>query len=82
MGKVWKKSECRFYFRGMTLNTCLQRFCVSETNKWRTVQVSLLKAIRAAIDRYLNQAPIIIIVGDYEFKKANDTLNTVCKNLM
>ena len=20
MGKVWKKSECRFYFRGMTLN--------------------------------------------------------------
>ena len=19
MGKVWKKSECRFYFRGMTL---------------------------------------------------------------
>ena len=22
------------------------------------------------------------IVGDYEFKKANDTLNAVCKNLM
>ena len=48
-------------------------------------KVSSLKAIRAAIDRYLKQAPINkpgSIVGDYEFKKANDTLNAVCKNLM
>ena len=40
---------------------------------------------RAAIDRYSKQAPINKpgpIVGDYEFKKANDTLNAVCKNLM
>ena len=48
-------------------------------------KVSSLKAIRAAIDRYLKQAPINkpgSIVGDYEFKKANDTLNAVCKNLL
>ena len=48
-------------------------------------KVSSLKAIRAAIDRYLKQAPINkpgSVVGDYEFKKANDTLNAVCKNLM
>ena len=48
-------------------------------------KVSSLKAIPAAIDRYLKQAPINkpgSIVGDYEFKKANDTLNAVCKNLM
>ena len=48
-------------------------------------KVSSLKAIRAAIDRYLKHAPIDkpgSIVGDYEFKKANDTLNAVCKNLM
>ena len=59
--------------------------CVSETNKWQTVFFFLLKAIRAAIDSYLKQAPINkpgSIVGDYEFKKANDTLNAVCKNLM
>ena len=44
-----------------------------------------LKRIRAAIDRYLKQAPIKnpgSIVGDYEFKKANDAQNAVCKNLM
>lgn len=43
-----------------------------------------LKAIRAAIDRYLKQAPINkpwSIASDFEFKKANDTLNAVCKNL-
>ena len=48
-------------------------------------KVSSLKAIRAAIDRYLKQAPINkpwSIVRDNEFKKANDTLNAVCKNLM
>ena len=48
-------------------------------------KVSSLKAIRAAIDRYLKQEPINkpwSIVGDNEFKKANDTLNAVCKNLM
>ena len=41
------------------------------------------KAIQAAIDRFLKQAPIDkpwSIVGDYEFE-ANDTLNAVCKNL-
>ena len=30
MGKVWKKSECRFYFRGMTLSlVALYRFLLS-----------------------------------------------------
>ena len=40
---------------------------------------------RPLIDNYLKQAPINkpgSIVGDYEFKKANDTLNAVCKNLL
>ena len=44
-----------------------------------------LKRIRATIDRYLRQAPINkpgSIVRDYEFKKANDALNAVCKNVM
>ena len=48
-------------------------------------KVSSLKAIRAAIDISLKQAPINKpgpIVGDYEFRKANDMLNAVCKNLM
>ena len=47
-------------------------------------KVSSPKAIRAAVDRYLKQAPINkpwSIVGDNEFKKTNDTLNAVCKNL-
>ena len=42
------------------------------------------KGIRAAIDRYLKQAPINkpwSFAGDYEFKKANDRLNAVCRNL-
>ena len=64
----------------------MQRFYVSvrQTNG-EPFKVSSLKAIRAAIDRYLKQAPINkpgSIVGDYEFKKANDTLNAACKNLM
>ena len=68
------------------LNTFLQRFYLSvrQTNG-EPFKVSSLKAIRAAIDRYLKQAPINkpwSIVGDYEFKKANDTQNAVCKNLM
>ena len=68
------------------LNACLQRFyvLVRQTNG-EQFKVSSLKAIRAAIDRYLKQAPINkpgSIVGDYEFKRANDTLNAVCKNLM
>ena len=45
-------------------------------------KVSSLKAIRAAIDRYLRQSPHNkpwSIVGDPEFNKANETLNAVCK---
>ncbi|KAL9961829.1 hypothetical protein ACROYT_G030855 [Oculina patagonica] len=41
------------------------------------IKVSSLKAIRLAIDRHLKQAPNNkpwSIVGDLEFKKANDTL--------
>ena len=46
------------------------------------LEVSSLKAIRAAIDRLLKQAPINklwSIVGDYEFEKANYTLNAARK---
>ncbi|KAL9980188.1 hypothetical protein ACROYT_G008739 [Oculina patagonica] len=59
-------------------------FKVRRTNG-EPFKVSSLKAIRAAIDRHLKQAPNNkpwSIVGDLEFKKANDTLNAVCKNLM
>ena len=45
-------------------------------------KVSSLKAIRAAIDRFLKQSPNNkpwSIVGDSEFQKANETLNAVCK---
>ena len=48
-------------------------------------KVSSLKAIRAAIDRYLRQSPHNKpwpIVGDPEFNKANETLNAVCKDMV
>jgi hypothetical protein len=48
-------------------------------------KVSSLKAIRAAIDRFLKQSPNNkpwSIVGDPEFHKANETLNAICKNMM
>ena len=48
-------------------------------------KVSSLKAIRAAIDRYLRQSPHNkpwSIVGDPEFNKANETLNAVCKDMV
>ena len=49
-------------------------------------KVSSLKAIRAAIDRYLRQSPPHnkpwSIVGDPEFNKANETLNAVCKDMV
>ncbi|KAL9953873.1 hypothetical protein ACROYT_G041346 [Oculina patagonica] len=68
------------------LNTCLQKFYVSvRRTNGEPFKVSSLKAIREAIDRHLKQAPNNkpwSIVGDLEFKKANDTLNADCKNLM
>ena len=66
------------------LNTCLQRFYVSVRQTiGEPFNVSSLKAIPAAIHRFLKNAPINkpwSIVGYYEFK-ANDTVNAVCKNL-
>ena len=51
----------------------------------RSLQTATLKAIRAAIDRYLRQPrnnkpwPI---VDDSAFQKSNKVLNAVCKKLM
>ena len=49
------------------------------------VKVSSLKAIRAAIDRYLRQPPNNkpwSIVGDSAFQKSNKVLNAICKQMM
>ena len=48
-------------------------------------KVSSLKAIRAAIDRYLRQSPNNTpwsIVGDSPFQKSNKVLNLICKQMM
>ena len=48
-------------------------------------QVSSLRAIRRAIDRYLKQPPhnkLWSIVGDSELARANQTVNAICKNMM
>ena len=45
----------------------------------------LIKAIRAAIDRYLRQPPNNTpwsIVGDSAFQKFNKVLNAICKQMM
>ena len=59
--------------------------CVVRQTNGEPFKVSSLKAIRKAIDRYLKQVAINkpgLSSVIYEFKKANDTLNVVCKNLM
>ena len=48
-------------------------------------KVSSLKAIRAAIYRYLGQPPNNkpwSIVGDSAFQKSNKVLNAICKQMM
>ena len=58
--------------------------CVRQKNG-TCFKIASLKAIRAALDRYLRQPPHNkpwSIVGDPEFSLANKTLNAVCVNMM
>ena len=68
------------------LNRCLQVFYASVRQKnGSEFKVSSLRAIRGAIDRYFKQPPHNkpwSVVGDSEFARANQTLNTICKNMM
>ena len=59
--------------------------CLRSQKNGTFFKVAFLKAIRAAIDRYLRQAPNNkpwSIVGDPEFSMANKTFNAVCINMM
>lgn len=81
------KNTCRIEEQSKTeLNKCLQMFYASARQKNGShFKVSSLKAIRAAIDRFLRQHPNNkpwSIVGDPEFNKANETLNALCKDMM
>ena len=68
------------------LNGCLRMFYAALRREDGTeFKVSSLKAIRAAIDRYLRQ-PLNnkpwSIVGDWAFQKSNKVLNAICKQMM
>ena len=59
--------------------------CQARRRHWVQSKVLSLKAIRAAIDRYLRQPPNNkpwSIVGDSAFQKSNKVINAVCKQLM
>lgn len=68
------------------LNECLTMFYAAVRREDGTeFKVSSLKAIRAAIDRYLRQPPNNkpwSIVGDSAFQKSNKVLNAICKQMM
>ena len=68
------------------LNECLTTFYAAVRREDGTeFKVSSLKAIRAAIDRYLRQPPNNkpwSIVGDSAFQKSNKVLNAICKQMM
>ena len=68
------------------LNECLTMFYAAVRRVDGTeFKVSSLKAIRAAIDRYLRQPPNNkpwSIVGDSAFQKSNKVLNAICKQMM
>ena len=68
------------------LNECLTMFYAAVRREDGTeFKVSSLKAIRAAIDRYLRQPPNNkpwSIVGDAAFQKSNKVLNAICKQMM
>ena len=68
------------------LNECLTMFYPAVRREDDTeFKVSSLKAIRAAIDRYLRQPPNNrpwSIVGDSAFQKSNKVLNAICKQMM
>ena len=68
------------------LNECLTMFYPAVRRKDGTeFKVSSLKAIRAAIDRYLRQPPNNrpwSIVGDSAFQKSKKVLNAICKQML
>lgn len=68
------------------LNECLTMFYAAVRREDGTeFKVSSLKAIRAAIDRYLREPPNNkpwSIVGDSAFQKSNKVLNAICKQMM
>ena len=68
------------------LNECLTMFYAAVRREDDTeFKVSSLKAIRAAIDRYLRQPPNNkpwSIVGDSAFQTSNKVLNAICKQMM
>ena len=68
------------------LNECLAMFCAAVRREDGTeFKVSSLKAIRAAIDRYLRQPTNNkpwSIVGDSAFQKSNKVLNAICTQMM
>ena len=68
------------------LSKCLTMFYAAVRREDGTeFKVSSLKAIRAAIDRYLRQPPNNkpwSIVGDSAFQKSNKVLNAICKQMM
>ena len=68
------------------LNECLTMFYAAVRREDGTeFKVSSLKAIRAAIDRYLRQPPNNkpwSIVGDSAFQTSNKVLNAICKQMM
>ena len=65
------------------LNDCRKVFfCRSETERQKKFKVSSLRTIRAVIERYLKQPPIIkpwSIVGDPAFETALKVLNAICR---
>ena len=68
------------------LNECLTMFYVAVRREDGTeFKVLSLKAIRAAVNRYLRQPPNNkpwSIVGDSAFQKSNKFLNAICKQMM
>ena len=68
------------------LNECLTMFYAAVRREDGTeFKVLSLKAIRAAVNRYLRQPPNNkpwSIVGDSAFQKSNKVLNAICKQMM
>ena len=68
------------------LNECLTMFYAAVRREDGTeFKVSSLKAIQAAIDRYLRQPPNNkpwSIVGDSAFQKSSKVLNAICEQMM
>ena len=67
-------------------NECLTMFYAAVRREDGTeFKVLSLKAIRAAVNRYLRQPPNNkpwSIVGDSAFQKSNKVLNAICKQMM